>query len=94
MNGLMPDSGFKTTDNLNRGYGDLKHDADFTAQYDIKKEIPVAYYQHDIASVGGIEKRYEVSAGSHFVGFPFLRPFPVAQYRQRAQNRYYCINEN
>ena len=71
MNGLMPDSGFKTTDNLDRGYGVLKHDADFTAEYDIKKELPVSYYQREIASAGGVEKRYELSAGSHFLGLPF-----------------------
>jgi len=71
MNGLMPDSGFKTTDNLDRGYGVLKHDADFKAEYDIKKELPVSYYQRDIASAGGVEKRYELFAGSRFLGLPF-----------------------
>jgi hypothetical protein len=70
-NGLFADSGFKTTDNLDRGYGSLKHDADFKIAYDIKKELPVSYYQRDISSQRGIERRYEFDAGSHFQGFPY-----------------------
>lgn len=71
MNGLMPDSGFKTTDNLDRGYGSLKHDLDYKIAYDIKKEVPVSYYQHDIASDHGTERYYEIGVGSHFQGLPF-----------------------
>ena len=71
MNGLLPDSGFVTTNSLDRGYGELKHDADFKVSYDIKKELPVSYFQHDIASAGGDERRYEFTVGSHFLGIPF-----------------------
>jgi hypothetical protein len=70
-NALLPDSGYKTTNILNRGYGYLKHDLDYKIAYDIKKELPVSYYQHDIASRSGIEQRYELAAGAHFLGFPF-----------------------
>jgi hypothetical protein len=70
-NALITDSGFTTTDNLDRGYGSLKHDADFKIAYDIKKELPLSYYQRDIASENGTERRYEVSLGSHFQGLPF-----------------------
>jgi hypothetical protein len=71
MNGLLPDSGFVTTNSLDQGYGGLKHDADFTVSYDIKKELPISYFQRDIASAGGSERRYEFTAGSHFLGMPF-----------------------
>ena len=70
-NALLADSGFKTTNDLSRGYGDLKHDADFKLAYDIKKELPVSYYQRDIASQNGVERRYELAAGAHFLGLPF-----------------------
>jgi hypothetical protein len=72
FNGLLPDSGFKTTDNLDKGYGDAKHAADITLSYDITKELPVSYYQSDDQSQRGFERRYELSAGSHFLGKPFL----------------------
>ncbi len=71
MNGLLPDSGFKTTDNLDRGYGSLKHDIDYKIAYDIKKELPVSFYQHDIASEHGTERYSEIGVGSHFQGLPF-----------------------
>jgi|GEM_PF-226490 len=72
FNGLLPDSGFKTTDNLDRGYGDAKHSADIKVSYDITKELPVSYYQSDKESQRGFERRYELTAGSHFLGSPFL----------------------
>ena len=72
FNGLLPDSGFKTTDNLDRGYGDAKHAANIKLSYDITKELPVSYYQSDNESQRGFERRYELSAGSHFQGTPFL----------------------
>jgi hypothetical protein len=72
FNGLLPDSRFVTTDNLDRGYGFIKHKTDFTIDYDIRKELPLSYYQNDIISAHGIERYYALSAGSHFQGFPFL----------------------
>jgi hypothetical protein len=71
FNGLLPDSGFVTTNNLDRGYGFLKHDADLKLSYDVKKELPISYYQRDILSAHGTERRYELTAGSHFQGLPF-----------------------
>jgi hypothetical protein len=72
FNGLLPDSGFVTTDNLDRGYGFLKHKTDFTIGIDPRKELPISYSQQDFVSAHGIERHYALSAGSHFQGFPFL----------------------
>ena len=72
FNDLVTDSGFKTTDNLGRGYGDPGHLANATISYDVTKEIPLSYYQMDNASQRGTERRYQFSAGAHFLRFPFL----------------------
>jgi hypothetical protein len=72
FNGFLPDSGFVTTDNLDRGYSFLKRKTDFTVDYDLRKELPLSYSQHDFISAHGIERRYALNAGSHFQGFPFL----------------------
>jgi len=72
FNDLVTDSGFKTTDNLSRGYGDPNHLANATISYDVTKEIPLSYYQMDNSSQRGTERRYQFTAGSHFLGFPFL----------------------
>jgi hypothetical protein len=70
-NGLMPDSGFVTTDNMDKGYGSLRHDADIKVTFDIKKELPISYYQHEISSRFGLERRYEIATGAHFQSLPF-----------------------
>ena len=72
FNDLVTDSGFKTTDDLSRGYGDPSHLANATVSYDVTKEIPLSYYQMDNSSQRGIERRYQLTAGSHFLGYPFL----------------------
>jgi hypothetical protein len=72
FNDLVTDSGFKTTDNLDRGYGMPGHLANATISYDITKEIPLSYYQMDNSSQRGTERRYQFTAGSHFQGYPFL----------------------
>lgn len=72
FNSLLPDSGFKTTDDLSRGYGDLKQTSNITVSYDITKEIPVSFAQTFNQSQSGSENRYQLSAGSHFQGYPFL----------------------
>lgn len=71
FNGLLPDSNFVSTDNLERGYGFLRHNADASLGFDIRKELPLSYYQHDIVSVHSVERRYEFKGGSHFQGLPF-----------------------
>ncbi len=70
-NALVQDSGFKTTNNTSRGYGDLLHNYNMTATYDITKELPVSYIGQNIASVHGLERLNEVTAGAHFLGLPF-----------------------
>jgi hypothetical protein len=72
FNDLVTDSGFKTTDDLSRGYGDPGHLANATVSYDVTKEIPLSYYQMDNESQSGTERRYQLTAGSHFLGYPFL----------------------
>jgi hypothetical protein len=70
-NALVQDSGFATTNNTSRGYGDLLHNYNMTATYDITKELPVSYIGQDIASINGLEQLNEVTAGAHFLGLPF-----------------------
>ena len=72
FNDLVSDSGFKTTDTLGRGYGEPSHLANATISYDVTKEIPLSYYQMDNESQNGTERRYQLTAGSHFLGFPYL----------------------
>ena len=72
FNGLLPDSNYVSTDNLDRGYGFIRHSTDYTVGYDIRKELPLSYNQNDIVSAHGTERHYEFTAGSHFQGFPFL----------------------
>jgi hypothetical protein len=70
-NGLMADSGFSTTNSLNQGYGDLRHNFNFKAEYDITKELPVTYSQQDISEQNGTEQHNALTAGAHFLGIPF-----------------------
>jgi hypothetical protein len=72
FNDLVTDSGFKTTNDLARGFSDPGHLANATVSYDVTKEVPLSYYQMDNSSLRGTEKRYQFTAGSHFLGFPFL----------------------
>jgi hypothetical protein len=72
FNDLVADSGFTTTNDLARGFSDPKHLANATISYDVTKEIPLSYYQMDNSSQRGTEQRYQLTAGSHFLGFPFL----------------------
>ena len=71
FNGLLADSNFVSTDNIDKGYGYLEHAIDFGVLYDITKELPVTYAQHVTTSAHGVEQRYELSAAEYFAGFPF-----------------------
>jgi hypothetical protein len=72
FNGLLADRSFATTDRLTRGYGQVRGELDYRATYDIVKDMPLSYYQHNRRSTGGREDRYELSLGMYFQGFPFL----------------------
>ena len=71
FNGLLPDSNYVSTDNMDQGYGFIRHNTNFTVDYDVRKELPLSYTQHDLVSAHGIERYYALTAGSHFLGLPF-----------------------
>ncbi len=72
---LLADSTFVSTDNLSRGYGNLMRSLDFTAGYDILRELPVRYAQHNSRSTGGTERMHKLFAGVQFENYPMLEVF-------------------
>lgn len=70
-NVLVPDSGYVSTDNIDKGYGRLKLDTDTKVQYDILPQLPVRYLFQNTRSVDGEEVRHEFSTGTRFQGLPF-----------------------
>jgi hypothetical protein len=71
-NGLYVDKSFTSTDNLSRGFGRTKHEADFTLGHDILKDIRLKYYQHNRFYEFGEEHRYQATGGVHFAKYPHL----------------------
>jgi hypothetical protein len=70
-NGVLADSNFATTAALTRGYGAIKRQLDFTAGYDITKELPISYMQQHVRATRGDEDRYQLDAGMHLPRIPF-----------------------
>jgi hypothetical protein len=71
IDGLVVDTGFRSTEALTRGYGATRREAGFDVTYDLREEIPVRYYQHNRRATAGAEDRFELSGGVRYEGFPF-----------------------
>jgi hypothetical protein len=72
---LLADSNFTTTDNLDRGYGNIKRSLDFAAQFDILRQIPVRYKQHNSLSAKGTDRYHKLSTGVQFENYPMCELF-------------------